>query len=176
MANLDELVVQFQEGDLEALDVIYQTYKDPLYRFVYRYTANEQLSIDVVQDTFEKLQRSKNYYQAEKGSFKTYLFQIAYNTMRTKLKRQQLFNKYLPFLKEAYFAKTAAISQVEKLTVQSAVQKLPEEMRAVILLTYYHDMPQKEIAAILNIPIGTVKSRLYRALKILKAELEVDGE
>ncbi|WP_340084828.1 RNA polymerase sigma factor [Siminovitchia sp. FSL H7-0308] len=164
--------IRLEDGRVETIESIYQVYRDPLYRFVYRYSGDQQLSIDIVQDIFEKLIK-KQQYSPEKGRFKTYLFQIAYNTMITKLKRRQKLRTLLPFLASE---RPTAISIEEKMSVQKAVQRLPEEQRAVILLTYYHDLSQKEIATILEVPVGTVKSRIHHAIKKLKEELEVDGD
>ncbi|WP_077603328.1 RNA polymerase sigma factor [Oceanobacillus sojae] len=58
------------------------------------------------------------------------------------------------------------------MTVQTVIQQLPKERRAVILLTYYYDLTQKDISEVLEIPIGTVKSRLHASLKKLKVLLE----
>ncbi|MGE8206628.1 RNA polymerase sigma factor [Heyndrickxia sp. NPDC080065] len=171
--NCEELFIEFQQGKLDALDSIYLAYKNPLYCFIYRYTNNEQLSIDIVQDTFEKLHKKKHQYNPEKGSFKTYLFQIAYNTMITKINRQNRLKALLPFLAQPI---SQPISSEEKLTVRAALQALPENLRAVVILMYYHDLTQKDIAEVLNIPLGTVKSRLSRALKRLKEDLEVKDD
>ncbi|OAH59640.1 hypothetical protein AWH48_00610 [Domibacillus aminovorans] len=62
------------------------------------------------------------------------------------------------------------------MTIQEAVAKLPDIQRAVILLFYYHDMTQKDMAEILDIPIGTVKSRLHKAIQRLKEEWERDDD
>ncbi|CAM4141118.1 RNA polymerase sigma factor [Lederbergia lenta] len=171
--NDDLYIIIDQEGNMQSIDTIYLTYKNQLYRFIFRYSNDRQFSIDVVQDTFEKLIRKKHYYTSEKGSFKTYLFQIAYNTMMTKLKRRRKFAILLPFLAPDRFS---TIAVEEKMSVQKAVQTLPEGQRAVIVLRYYHDLPQKEIAEVLGIPIGTVKSRLHHALKNLKDDLGVDKD
>jgi len=61
---------------------------------------------------------------------------------------------------------------VDRITIREAVSKLPDIQRAVILLYYYHDMTYEEISQVLAIPQGTVKSRLHRAIKHLKEELE----
>ncbi|MEK3887914.1 RNA polymerase sigma factor [Bacillus sp. FSL K6-3431] len=160
-------------GSLQSIDAIYLMYKDQIYRFVYRYSNDRQFSIDIVQDTFEKLLKKNYLYIPEKGNFKTYLFQIAYNTMMTKLKRRQKFKAILPFL-AAESPHTFALE--EKLLVQKAVQSLSDEQRAVIILSFYHDLTQRETARILGIPVGTVKSRLHHALKKLKADLEVEND
>jgi RNA polymerase sigma-70 factor, ECF subfamily len=172
-SSVDEAILQFQRGDKEALEIIYKMYKAPLYQFIFRYTNNEQLSIDLVQDTFEKLQRKFHQFDSEKGQFKTYLYQIAYNTMMTRLRRQSLFRTLLPILAER---QPHLENTDEKITVQTAIQSLPEDLRAIVLLTYYHDLTQQEISTILHIPVGTVKSKLHRALKKLKVELEVNED
>lgn len=169
------LMVQFQSGDKEALEEIYRVFKEPLYRFVYRYTGDEQFSIDIVQDTFVHLQRKKKQYSPEKGKFKTYLFQIAYHTMVTKLNRRKHFYRLFPFLAEITPYRES-ISHEERMTVQAAIQALPTKLRGVILLAYYHDLPQKDIASILQIPVGTVKSRHFHALKQLKLLMGVSDD
>ncbi|WP_156153406.1 RNA polymerase sigma factor [Domibacillus robiginosus] len=161
----------YQKGDKEALEKLYGRLKQPLYSFIFRYTRDEQLSIDIVQDTFMKLQDHKQNYAPEKGKLKSYLFQIAYRLMVTKLNRRKKFQSLLPFLVPR--AKEES-QHINRMTVRDAVAKLPDIERAVVLLFYYHDMPQKEIARILDIPAGTVKSRLHRAIRQLKKELEGD--
>lgn len=167
----DELMIAYQNGDTKALDGIYTLLKQPLYSFIFRYTRDEQLSIDIVQDTFVKLQHYKNDYNPKNGRLKSYLFQIAYRLMITKLNRRKKWRSLLPFLAPA---KHEEFHHSDRITVREAVAKLPEIQRAVVILYYYHDMPQEEIAAILEIPKGTVKSRLHVAIKKLKEELEGD--
>lgn len=167
----DEWMASYQNGDSEALEKIYGLLKQPLYSFVFRYTRDEQMSIDIVQDTFIKLQDHKYHYNPEKGKLKSYLFQIAYRLMITKLNRRKKLQSLLPFLTP----RTKDVFQhIDRMTIRDAVAKLPDIERAVVLLFYYHDMPQIEIAQILAIPTGTVKSRLHRAVRQLKEELGED--
>lgn len=165
----ERLMMAYQQGDADALDGIYRLMQKPLYSFIYRYTRDEQFSIDVVQDTFMKLQDHRDRFDAEKGSLKNFLFQIAYRLMITKLNRRKKLQSLLPYLMPR--AKEA-VSSADRLTIREAVAKLPDIERAVILLFYYHDMSQEEMAKVLSIPKGTVKSRLHRATKLLKNELE----
>lgn len=167
----DELMIAYQNGDDEALDRIYTILRQPLYSFIFRYSRDEQLTIDLVQDTFVKLQRYKHDYNPKKGKLKSYLFQIAYRLMVTKLNRRKKWRSLLPFLTPI---QTEEFHHSDRMTIREAVANLPEIQRAVILLFYYHDMPQEEIAKILGIPQGTVKSRLHTAIKKLKEELEGD--
>lgn len=84
----DEYMIAYQNGDDEALAGIYTLLKPALYSFIFRYCRDEQLSIDIVQDTFLTLQRYKHDYNPNKGKLKSYLFQIAYRLMITKLNRR----------------------------------------------------------------------------------------
>src|SRR5690625_3461458 len=167
MTEEDELMVAYQKGDQQALENIYITFKRPLYSFIYRYSQDEQLSVDVVQDTFVQLQRYKNNFEPEKGHLKSYLFQIAYRLMVTALNRRKRWRKYLPFLA----TDPPVIDQEGGMDIRRAIGNLPDIQRVVIILFYYHDLPQKDIATVLDIPLGTVKSRLYNAIKNLQKEL-----
>lgn len=165
----DELMIAYQNGNDDALEGIYTLLKQPLYSFIFRYTRDEQLSIDIVQDTFVKLQCYKHKYNPRNGKLKSYLFQIAYRLMITKLNRRKKWRSLLPFLTPI---QSEEFHHSDRMTIREAIAKLPEIQRAVVLLFYYHDMPQEEIAKILEIPKGTVKSRLHIANKKLKEELE----
>ncbi|MGN7312884.1 RNA polymerase sigma factor [Alkalicoccobacillus gibsonii] len=164
-------MIAYQNGDEIALERIFERYRDPLYRFLYRYSKDEQLSIDIVQDTFVTLQTKKRHFDQSKGQLKAYLFQIAYRLMITKLNRRKKWRNILPFLIPL---DKQEVSNVDRLTIQAAIDTLPELQRAVILLVYYHDLKQDEVANILKIPVGTVKSRLHTAIKGLKERLEED--
>ncbi|GAA0496991.1 RNA polymerase sigma factor [Salinibacillus aidingensis] len=155
------------EHTIEELFVIY---KAPIYRFVFRYCQDEQLCLDLVQDTFVKFHKYQAYFDEKKSNIKTYLFRIAYQLMINRLKKRSRMKKILPFL--YVNSQQQNLSYEDKFTIQAAIQQLPDKQRAVILLTYYHDLTQKDISGILEIPIGTVKSRLDASLKKLKALLE----
>lgn len=171
MYDDNELMIAYQNGDERALERIFERYRDPLYRFLYRYSRDEQLSIDIVQDTFVTLQTKKRQFDQSKGQLKAYLFQIAYRLMITKLNRRKKWRNILPFLIPL---DKQEVSNVDRLTIQAAIDTLPELQRAVILLVYYHGLKQDEVANILKIPVGTVKSRLHAAIKGLKERLEED--
>lgn len=162
-------MLAYQQGDLEALDRIYRLMQKPLYSFIFRYTRDEQLSIDIVQDTFLKLQDHKQQFDPAIGKLKSFLFQIAYRLMVNKLNRRKKLSALLPFLVPRPKEEMARSDQI---TVRDAVSQLRDTERAVILLFYYHDLSQEEMAQVLGIPKGTVKSRLHRATKQLKNDLE----
>lgn len=164
----DELMRAYQNGEEEALEKLYLLFQKPLYAFVFRYSRDEQLSIEIVQDTFVKLQQNKHRFDPSRGRIKSYLFQIAYRLMVNRLNRRKKWRTLLPFL---FPAMKEEMPHIERITVREAIAKLPDMQRAVILLYYYHDLSYEEIAEILSVPEGTVKSRLHRAIKNLKKEL-----
>jgi RNA polymerase sigma-70 factor, ECF subfamily len=169
--SANQFMIAFQGGDEGAFDQLYMLLKSPLYAFLFRFTKEEQFSIDLVQDAFLKLHQSKSSFDPKKAGVKTYLFQIAYHLMITKLNRRKKWRKLLPFLLPS---SQGQMDQAEKMTIREAIARLPEAQRAVIILSYYHDMPQAEIAEVVNIPVGTVKSRLHHAIRTLRTFLEVD--
>lgn len=171
MMSNEEWMEAYKNGSVEGFEQLYSRLYEPLYCFLFRYTREEQLSIDIVQDTFERLQYIKQDFDQQKGTVKAFLFQIAYRLMINKLNRRKKWRTLFPFLVPT---SSHRMSADEKLTIQEAILQLPEKQRAVILLVYYHDLPQEEIAQILSIPLGTVKSRLHNAIRTLKEELKED--
>ncbi|KYG26108.1 RNA polymerase sigma factor [Alkalihalobacillus trypoxylicola] len=163
-------MLDYINGNKDALEKLYEQLQKPLYSFLFRYTRDEQLSMDIVQDTFEQLQKKKNYFDSTKGRVQSYLFQIAYRLMLNKLNRRKKWQSILPYLTPM----TPLFTNDDQMTIQEALLKLPEKQRAVIILAYYHDLNQEDISSILSIPKGTVKSRLHTAILRLKELLKED--
>ena len=148
-----------------------EKYIDTVYRVAFSMLKNPHDADDMTQDTFMKLQRYKHHFDPSKGKLKSYLFQIAYRLMLEKLNRRTKWRKLLPFLTAA---PKQELAHADRITIREAIAKLPEIQRAVILLFYYHDMTQEEIAEVRKIPRGTVKARLHTAVQKLKKEWEAD--
>lgn len=162
-------MLAYQQGEKEAFSIIYERLHEPLYCFLFRYTREEQLSIDIVHDTFEVLQKKQQLYEIGSGTVKAYLFQIGYRLLMNKLNRRRKWRTLVPFLMPIA---APIVQSDDKIVIQQAIAELPEKQRAVILLAYYEDLRQQDIARILNIPVGTVKSRLHQAMQTLKQQLK----
>lgn len=167
--NNEALMKAFQKGNKDALGTLYDRLHEPLYCFLFRYTKEEQISVDTVHDAFEALQKKNNIFNEEIGTVKAFLFQIAYRILLNKLNRRKRWRALLPFLVPT---PEKTLLTEETIVIQQAIQNLAEKQRAVILLVYYEDLPLEEVASILSIPTGTVKSRLHNAMKTLKLELK----
>ena len=165
----EQLLEAYQAGDELAFEQLYRELFPSIYSFIFRYTLDEQLSADLAQDTLIQLEQVLEQFDSSKGTVKAFSFQIAYRMMLNKLNRQKKWRSLLPFLvPKEQFKHTSD----DKMTIQHAIQKLPDKQRAVVLLAYYEDLPQAQIADILQIKPGTVKSRLHTAMSTLRVLLK----
>ena len=159
------------EGLEEAFIAFVRTHQNSLYLLAYSYTKREQDALDVVQDSIQKgwlaLERLSNHDQM-KSWFYTILVRTAIDFLR-KHKRVELIGDeaLLQFSWEDTYC---------NLDLEQALQHLPLQLREVIILRYFEDLIIEDVANILTIPLSTTKSRLYKALKLLKIELDMEGE
>ncbi len=166
MSSDQELIQSINEGDEDAFKTLYLRYKDWVYRLAWRFTGNRQDTLDVLQETFTYL-LSKFPGFTLTASMKTFLYPVVRHislTIRSKSRRftndEEIFNEITaPALKESRSSRS-------ELAVVLAV--LPDGQREVLLMRFFDEMNLQDIAAALNIPEGTVKSRLYHALQKLR--------
>lgn len=147
---------------------------DDLYRTAKRLTRNETEADDLVQETY--MQAWKSFGQYELGTnCRAWLYKILFNKYDHHRRKQYTQSKYFQEADELVFELSAASQPVpEHLTdreIISALDKLPEHYRSVVLLADVHEFDYKEVAQILDIPMGTVMSRLNRARTQLKKSL-----
>lgn len=147
---------------------------DDLYRTAKRLTRNETEADDLVQETY--MQAWKSFGQYELGTnCRAWLYKILFNKYDHHRRKQYTQSKYFQEADELVFELSAATQPIpEFLTdreIISALDKLPEHYRSVVLLADVHEFDYKEVAQILDIPMGTVMSRLNRARTQLKKSL-----
>lgn len=184
MRTLDDVINNYTKGDIEAMGILVDTYKDDLYNLCFRLTFNHYDADDLFQQTWIKA--TKNASRFENKAFKSWLFKICVNQYRDNYRQISRRKK----LMKDDFATTSAKDyvmmvsgsgesveeQVEKKHIQalliSNIDKLPEKHKVPIILYYYQQMKYAEIASILKVPEGTVKSRINTAKKKLKSVME----
>lgn len=147
---------------------------DDLYRTAKRLTRNETEADDLVQETY--MQAWKSFGQYELGTnCRAWLYKILFNKYDHHRRKQYTQSRYFQEADELVFELSAATQPIpEFLTdreIISALDKLPEHYRSVVLLADVHEFDYKEVAQILDIPMGTVMSRLNRARTQLKKSL-----
>jgi RNA polymerase sigma-70 factor (ECF subfamily) len=167
-----ELVGRCLAGDEGAWEDLVKVHSRRVYAICFRFTGTDQEAQDLTQDVFLRVFRSLKTFRAGEGTFAVWLGRLTRNLLidhyrRTKLDRAtDSIEEQLPQLEE----KTAMISRTEGMLagreasemLQAALQKLSPELRETVILRDLEELDYKEIAQILNVPEGTVKSRLNR--------------
>ncbi len=166
----EKLILRFQEGDINAYNELVKRYKDRLFNFVLRYFNNAEQAEDVVQDTLIKLYTHASYYK-NIAKFSTWIFTIAKNNALTELRKNKRkktdslwtddgqvidINSKEESL-ESKVQNEIAIDQLNKF-----LDEIPENFRMAVVLRDFQELSYEEISKILEIPIGTIKSRINR--------------
>lgn len=176
------LIAQFQQGDVDAFDLLVRRYKDQLLNYVYRFVGNRIDAEDIVQETFLRVYKNKHYYK-EIAKFSTWVYTIAGNLAKTELrrrKRRKVFSVSNFVNDERDFDIPDLNRNPEKEVdgsikdgfIQKAIEKLPSKFKEVILLRDVQGFAYEEISQILSIPLGTVKSRVNRGRLKLQEDLK----
>jgi len=179
-----ELIVLCQQGDRDCFRLLYQRYQQRVRSTLYQLCGSASLD-DLVQDVFLKAWKGLPKLKNAKY-FSTWLYRISWN-VATDRRRKLAKGKNLAIgdkiwekeLNEPKLTSTESTPDLMQLHYQDLVQRglnnLSFEHRAVLVLHDLEDLPQKQVAEILNIPVGTVKSRLFHARNSIKKFLEQQG-
>ncbi len=170
--KLERLVKKAQKGDDKAYLMLFQQYETDIYRMAYVYVKNKEDALDLVQEVaYQSFKKISTLKKTE--YFKTWLMKITINCALNLINKNK---KVIP-LKSNFEVLIGSEDEDIALTVSlhELIDTLKEDEKSVILLKYYDDRTLKEISEILDIPLGTVKSVLYRALGKLRQNLKEVG-
>jgi RNA polymerase sigma-70 factor, ECF subfamily len=176
----ERLLADYLRGQTSGFELLVRRYAQELHQFAQRLTGDSMTAEDVVQETFLQVHHSAASFDP-KRRFKPWLFTIAANKARDQLRRR-MRRKEVPF--EAQLNNDGEIRQrfldllsadtdtpddelaleERRRIVRTLVEEMPDKLREVLILAYFHRFPYKEIGEILNVPLGTVKSRLHAAI------------
>jgi len=180
----EELVEEFQRGDPYAFDVLVGRWDRKIQGAIYRIMGPEEDARDLCQETLLKAYRALGTFKKE-ARFSSWLYQIALNVCRDRLRRRKARPQVsLDELMDAGEIAPAGrgpspleLIEARDLSraVAAAVESLPQEQREVIVLKEYQGLTFLEIAQALDVPVSTVKTRLYRGLDQLRLRLEHQG-
>lgn len=168
----ETLMVRVQAGDEGALAILMDRYKRPLFAFLHR-RAPGSITDDLFQESWLRVVRARARFDPRRR-FSTWLFQIANNLCRDRARRLAVEHRHLEAERDAPAEAAPADAVADRLDVARRLEALPERLREVLVLRYFHDQGEREIAEILEIPRGTVKSRLHAAIQALRSE-EAEG-
>ncbi len=166
------LMEKVRDGDLDRLSLLFERYKRPLYGFFYGMNKDQELSEDLVQNTFMRILKYRHLFRGD-GDFKTWMFHIARNVShdhfrKNKIKNSERLENWEERLghDENQYSEMRQTEEKEMLTM--AMDKLSEEKREVLLLSKYQERKYKEIGEILGCSEGAVKVKVFRALEELR--------
>lgn len=178
-----DLVLRVQMGDKRAFDLLVLKYQHRLVQLVYRYVKDPAEAQDVAQEAFIKAYRALPDFRGD-SAFYTWLYRIAINTAKNYLiargrrsgeleidvyDAEQVENA--PQLHGLDTPEQQLLNDEILKTINTAIANLPEDMRTVILLREIEGMSYEEIAQIMDCPVGTVRSRLFRAREAIDNQL-----
>ncbi len=167
---IEKKIVGFLEkGDQKALDLLYEFYSDSLYGVILQVTSNEELAQDALQETFVKVWKNSKKYDSKKAKLFTWLYRIAKNTAIDKLRSfNNRFEKEVQIDKsDVYILPTVSLNQ-DVMDLREHVAGLDQKYQIVLKALFFEGMTQQEASDELDIPLGTIKSRLKIGLRELK--------
>ena len=179
----EELVEEFQRGHPHAFDILVERWDRKIQGAIYRIMGPDEDVRDLCQETLLKAYRALGTFKKE-ARFSSWLYQIALNVCRDRMRRGR-GKSYVSFDELSETGETgsepgpSALDLIEardlSRQVAAAVSALPEEQREVVVLKEYQGLTFLEIAEALDVPLSTVKTRLYRGLGQLRQELVRQG-
>jgi len=180
-ASDGQLMLRYTRGDAGAFERIVRRYRNELFAFLARFLGDRTLAEDVFQETFLQVHLSAGGFDVSRR-LKPWLFTIAANKARDALRSRGRHpaapldaqvsstgdepTRYVDLMAAKIDQPGQTVENREAAdAVKSTVRQMPDNLREVLLLAYFHELPYKEIAEICGVPLGTVKSRLHVAVK-----------
>ena len=174
-ASDKKLVERVQKGDKGAFDLLVLKYQHKIVNLIMRYVRDPELALDIAQEAFIKAYRALPRFRGD-SAFYTWMYRIAVNTAKNHLaaQRRRPMDVELDLqdpeqydlhakLKETDTPEGVALSNELQETVERAIAALPEDLRTAIILRELEGMSYEEIAETMECPVGTVRSRIFRA-------------
>ena len=177
-----ELVELVARRDAGALEALYERYGRAAYSLARRILTEETLAQDVVQEVFLSLWRDARRFDAGRGTVATYLLSMTHHRAVDVVRREENLRRWRTSdegLNLAPDPKARVEDEVEaserRAEVRAALKELPDAQREALLLAYFGGYTQREVAALVGVPLGTVKTRMAAGMRKLRAALRDAG-
>lgn len=177
-----ECMDRVKQQDKQAFAVLFKHFSPRLKQFTYRHVGNEQVAMEMVQETLATVWQKSALFNSEKSSLSTWIYTIARNLCFDMLRRQKGREQHIhsediwpndycpPDMVEHYSPEADMLKE----QVVKFLDTLPEAQRKVVQAVYLEDLPHQQVAEMFDIPLGTVKSRLRLAVEKLRHSIEAD--
>ena len=164
-----EIVNLLEHGNKKAITLLYENYADALYGVIKKIISDDDTAQDVLQESFIKIWRYSKKYDSSKAKLFTWLYRIAYNTAIDKVRslKNKNSNEIQIETSSVYKISANELNQ-DVLDMQKHLNSLDEKYQIVINALFFEGMTQQEASEELDIPLGTIKSRLKIGLRELK--------
>ncbi|HSD84401.1 MAG TPA: RNA polymerase sigma factor [Anaerolineae bacterium] len=180
MVDEHDLMARAQRGDVSAYEQLVQQYEQLAFRAAYLITHEEHEAADAAQDAFLRAYRALGSFKLGQP-IRPWLLRIVTNTALNRIqaaqRRERMNERYTRqvILEDGHFTiEGLAVKREQQQRLIAAVGQLKPDQQALIALRYFLELPEAEVAAALNIPRGTVKSRLHRTLARLREIIQRD--
>ena len=172
-----EIIALLAKGDRRAIDLAYENYGNAIYGVIVRIVKSKEVAEEVLQDVFVKIWKNADRYNKNKGRLFTWFANIARNaaidSIRTaRAKREAKTTSTENFVNENIYGTSEM--NLEDIGLKKIISSLDSKHRQLIDMAYFQGYSHSELAKELNIPIGTVKSRIRLAIKQLRVKLSDD--
>ena len=168
--NETELIARLQAHEEAAFSYLYDHYSKALFAVIFQVLPQTELAEDVLQDVFVKIWQNVGSYDPSKGRLYTWMLNIARNSAidRTRSKDFGKQAKTTALTENVYSGKEGASAALVDVGLKKTLERLPEENRRLLQLSYFQGYTQEEISKMLGIPLGTVKTRIRSTLLQLR--------
>lgn len=172
--TMQELIIPLLKAqDKNAVELLYDHYAGSLYGIVYRIVSSKELAEQVMQDTFVKAWRNGASYDESKGRLFTWLLNIARNTAIDATRTSHFrHSRRTDGIDSLIFSQGGDSINSDALGLQEAVNKMDEKYSLLINLVYFNQYTQKEVAEEMGVPLGTIKTRMRRAISTLRKSFD----
>jgi RNA polymerase sigma factor (sigma-70 family) len=166
----DNLVALLKQRDRSAFDYLYEHYSSALYTVILNIVAEKETASDILQEVFVKVWRQIDTYDDHKGRLFTWMLNIARNSAIDFVRSRQFKNNRQNFelTDSVYFDGEGTQLNIDKIGLAEMVGRLPDEYSKLVRMAYFGGLTHDEIAKQENIPLGTVKTRIRKALTELR--------
>lgn len=187
-ATDQQLVARVQKGDSRAFDLLVLKYQHRIFGLISRYVRDADEVQDVAQEAFIKAYRALPRFRGE-SAFYTWLYRIAINTAKNHLvsRSRRPPGSDVEIEDAEYYVNGEALHEIEtpesalfgaelKLVVERAISELPEDLRTAVTLREFDGLSYEDIAEIMECPVGTVRSRIFRAREAIDSKVKQQME
>ena len=165
----DSIITHLKNGDKIAINLLYENYADALFGVIKKVISDDDLAQDVLQETLIKVWKKGNSYDPEKAKLFTWLYRIAYNSAIDKIRSvNNKSSKEIQIEDSNVYKLTTKSLNEDVMDIKKHLHTLDIKYQEVINALFFEGMTQQEASEELNIPLGTIKSRLKIALRELK--------